>query len=209
MLIRVFDRSKLFVGQGDQFDLFISGEGVNLGNIFSDISLHNRENGVIGVITVSSGQGLNSDIHHLIVNLLSVRSSKSLVHTGGGILDDLGDLFILIHLFISFGGVQNIQGSFVDMSLEILVFVDEEVVDGFGFDALELAVNMPEFHLGLRNSDKFSEFIFNIFVVENFEIVDFVGSDSSVESDEEGLEEGLSSFKIDVHDLHPEEEGEE
>jgi len=46
-------------------------------------------------------------------------------------------------------------------------------------------------------------------VVEDFEVVEFVGGDSSVESDEQGFEEGLASFKVEVHDLHPEEEGHE
>ncbi len=44
-------------------------------------------------------------------------------------------------------------------------------------------------------------------MVEYFEVVHFVGGDSSVKSDQEGLEKGFSSFEVEVHDLHPEEKG--
>lgn len=68
---------------------------------------------------------------------------------------------------------------------------------------------MPEFHLRFTQSNKFSEFIFDIFVIKDFKIIDFVSGDSSVESDQKRFEERFSSFEVDIHDLHPEEEGKE
>lgn len=46
-------------------------------------------------------------------------------------------------------------------------------------------------------------------MVENFKVIDFVSSNSSIESNQKRLEEGFSSFEVEVHDLDPEEEGHE
>lgn len=86
------------------------------------------------------------------------------------------------------------------------MFIDQKVIDGFSFDIVVLAVEIPEFHLRFTNSDEFSKFIFYIFMIEYFKIVNFVCGNSSIESDQKRFEERFSSFKIDIHDLHPEEE---
>jgi len=46
-------------------------------------------------------------------------------------------------------------------------------------------------------------------MVKDFKIIDFIGCNSSVESNQKGFEEGFSSFQIEVHDLNPEKERDE
>jgi len=61
----------------------------------------------------------------------------------------------------------------------------------------------------LGHHDQFSHLEFDVFMIENFEVVAFVGSDSSVESGQEGLEQRLSPFQEEVHKLEPEDPREE
>lgn len=145
----------------------------------------------------------------MVVDFFGLGSSKSIVELSGSISDNLFDLFILIHGFILSSRVQDIQRSIINMSLQVVVFINQKVVDGFSFNVLELVMEMPEFHLRFTDSNKFSKFVFNIFVIENFKVVNFISSNSSIESNQEGFEERFSSFQIHVHDLNPEEEGNE
>lgn len=87
------------------------------------------------------------------------------------------------------------------------MFINQEIVNWFSFYWLELAVDMPVVHLRSTDSDQFSKFVFNIFMVKNFEIINFISSNSSVKSDQQRFEKGFSSFQVEVHDLDPEKEG--
>jgi hypothetical protein len=104
---------------------------------------------------------------------------------------------------------QNVGGSFGNVLLEVGVFVGHEVVDRFGLDVQEFSVHFPEFELMLGHHDHFSHLEFDVFMIENFEVVAFVGSDSSVESGQEGLEQRFSPFQEEVHKLEPEDPREE
>jgi hypothetical protein len=44
-------------------------------------------------------------------------------------------------------------------------------------------------------------------MVKNFEIINFISSNSSVKSDQQRFEKRFSSFQVEVHDLDPEKEG--
>lgn len=59
-------------------------------------------------------------------------------------------------------------------------------------------MDLPELELVLSDSDVLSEFIFDILVIVGLEHETFIGSSSSVESDQEWLHESLSSFNVEV-----------
>lgn len=46
-------------------------------------------------------------------------------------------------------------------------------------------------------------------MIENFEIIDFIGSNSSIKSHQQWFKLRLSSFNVEIHDLHPENEWDE
>ena len=59
----------------------------------------------------------------------------------------------------------------------------------------------------LRDSDKISNFVFNVFVIIDIKVMAFIGGYFSIESHEKWLEDRFASFEIEVHELHPENEG--
>lgn len=94
--------------------------------------------------------------------------------------------------------LEDIEGSVGEVVLEVKVLVGQEVVDGLSLDFGEGFVDLPELELVLGDSDVLSEFIFDVFVVIGLKHETFVGGSSSVESDQEGLHERLSSFDVEV-----------
>jgi len=119
----------------------------------SDGILDQGENGVIAVVTVAFGKGFNGYVKHLLLDLGSIGSSQSFIDFSGSIFNDFLDIFSLVQIFIGFGSLENVESSFVDVVLEVLVFVDQEVVNRFSLNSLKFAVNMPVVHLSSANSN--------------------------------------------------------
>lgn len=82
------------------------------------------------------------------------------------------------------------------------------VVNGVGLDAVELLVDLVVLELGFGDSYEVSDFVFDVFVVIDVEVVALVGGDFAVKCHEEGFEDGLAAFEVEIHELHPEDEGE-
>lgn len=207
--VRVSKRLYLGFGEGDELALFFFGQaGVSV-HFSSDVVLDQRKNGVVVVLHVSLAQTFESRVEHSSLDFFRLRTSQSSVEFSVSTFDDTGENFVSIHFFEALSLGQKVGGSFGNVLLEVAVFVGHEVVDGFSLDIQEFSVDFPEFELMLGHHDHFSHLEFDVFVIENFEVVAFVGSDSSVESSQEGLEQRFSPFQEEVHKLEPEDPREE
>jgi len=80
------------------------------------------------------------------------------------------------------------------------------VVDGISFHVVEFLMDLVILQLGFRHSDKISNFVFNVFMIIDIKIMAFIGSDFSIESHKEWFEDWFTSFEIEIHELHPENE---
>lgn len=171
--------------------------------------LDKRQDRVVFVFHDSLRETNDGRVQHLSLDISLVGARQLSVDFLAGIfnyaLEDLG----LVHGFVGLSLFKNADSSFVDVLLEGDLFVGQEGGDGFSLDVKEFSVELPEFELVSSDSDHVLHLVFDVFLIENFKVVNFVGRDSSVPSDEEGLEQGLSKFKIEVLEEHPEHEGDE
>jgi hypothetical protein len=207
--VRVSKRLNLGFGKGDELALFFFGQtGVSFHFTFN-VSLDQRKDGVVVVLHVSLAQTFKSRAEHSSLDFFSLGTSQSSIKFSVSTFDDTGEDFVSIHFFETLSLGQNVGGSFGNVLLEVGVFVGHEVIDRFGLDVQEFSVHFPEFELMLGHHDHFSHLEFDVFMIENFEVVAFVGGDSSVESGQEGLEQRFSPFQEEVHKLEPEDPREE
>lgn len=207
--IRVSKRVDLGFRKRDKLALFFFRQtGVSV-HFALNVVLDQRKDGVIVVVHVSLAQTFKSRREHSSLDFFSLRTSQSSVKFSISTFNDTGEDFVSIHFFERLSLGQKVGGSFGNVTLEVAVFVGHEVVDGFSLNVQEFSVDVPEFELMLGHHDHFSHLKFDVFMIENFEVVAFVGSDSSVESGQEGLEQRFSPFQEEVHKLEPEDPREE
>jgi len=207
--IRVSKRLDLSFTEGDELALFFFRQ-VSVSFHFSfDVVLDQRKDGIVVVFHVSLGQTFESRVQHGSLDITSFLTSQSSIEFSVSTFDDTGKDLVSIHFFHGFSLSQDVLGSVVDVLLEVLVFVGHEVVDGFSLNSQKFSVHFPEFELMLGHHDHFSHLKFDVFMIENFEVIAFVGSDSSVESGQKGLEQRFSPFQEEVHKLEPEDPREE
>jgi hypothetical protein len=209
LLISVSDLLQLVVSQSEKLALLLNGKLGEFLNVLSNNGLNDGENGIVGVVHETLGETVDGGVEHFSLDFLGVGTLELSVDFLSSVLDDGLDVLRLVKLFIRLGLLEDAQGSLGNVSLEVEVFISEEQVNALSLDVLEVSVDLPVLELVLGDSDEFSDLELDVLVVEDLEIVDLVCGNSSVPSDEERLEERFSGFKIEVVELHPEDEGDQ
>lgn len=207
--VSVSDLLQLVVSQSKKLALLLNRELRELLNVFLNDGLDDGEDGIVLVVHVALGETNDGGVEHLSLDLLSVGALELSVDLLASIIENGLDVFGLVELLIGLGLLKDAQSSVSDVLLEVEVLVGEEQVDRLSLNVLEVSVDLPVLELVLGDSDELSDLKLNVFMVEDLEVVDLVSSNSSVPSDEERLEKRFSGFKVEVVELHPEDEGDQ
>lgn len=171
--------------------LLFLGETVELLDAAVDALNHEWEKGIGGIVHLSSFDALQSQLEHLLFDLLLVfvvgpieRISDVAEHA----IDDLA----LVDFFKGFGLLEDVESTVGDVVLEGQLLVDEElrstapyVHDGVVADQLIVVVDGLEVELALGHGHQASHAVLHVLVVVGFEVAHLVHHDSLVEPAEQ------------------------
>lgn len=188
--------------------MFVSGKVGVFGSVDLDVVVDDGEDGIVFVFHDTLGETDQSRFEHLLLDGFFVGGELSIDFLRG-IFNDLLKNSGSVDLFERLSLLEEVLSSFGDMFLEVDVLVGQESHDGLSLNIEEFFVKLPEFKLVLGDSDQVADLQFDVIIVIDIEIIAFVGSDSSIPSDQQWLEEGFSEFKIEILQQEPEHEGKE
>lgn len=111
------DSLHLICLQTGQVGLLFSRHRLHLLHTLTDLASNERHNGIVGIITISFGETFDGGLENLILDLLFVRTTQLLVYFSHSLVNDIIDVFVLVHVFISLGLFQHIDCSRMDVLL--------------------------------------------------------------------------------------------